>query len=217
MGNNIRLLIVDDHAVVRQGLRMLLTQRYGIDVIAEAGDGATAVALAAELQPDVILMDLVMPGMGGLEAITAIRTAQPRSRIVVLTSLGSESHMAAAVRSGAAGFVSKDSTPDDLVSAIHSVNRGQLAIPAQLMVALAGSTPQGGTAGDKTVLSGRELDVLREVAHGRSNEEIAEALSISVNTVRSHVRKILIKLELENRTQAAIYAYECGLLIPGAS
>lgn len=216
MADPIRLLIVDDHAVVRQGLRMLLTQRYGIEVVGEAGDGETAVTLASQLRPDVILMDLVMSGMDGRAAIELIRADDPRARIVVLTSLGSESHMAAAVQAGAAGFLSKDSSPDELVSTIHRVDRGQLVIPPHMMPALArrrsGIQVQG-----TAVLTGRELDVLRELAHGYSNEEIAEVLFISVNTVRSHVRKILTKLQLENRTQAAIYAYETGLVIPGKS
>lgn len=216
MADPIRLLIVDDHAVVRQGLRMLLTQRYGIEVVGEAGDGKTAVTLASELRPDVILMDLVMPGMDGREAISQIRADDPRARILVLTSLGSESHMAAAVRAGAAGFLSKDSSPDELVNAIQGVHRGQLVIPAHMMAALAGQ-PTGAPAPEPTILTGRELDVLRQLAQGRSNEEIADALFISVNTVRSHVRKILTKLQLENRTQAAIYVYETGLLIPGKS
>lgn len=214
MADPVRLLIVDDHAVVRQGLRMLLTQRYGIEVVGEAGDGETAVALASQLRPDVILMDLVMPGMDGRAAIELIRVNDPRARVVVLTSLGSESHMAAAVQAGAAGFLSKDSSPDELIGAIHGVHRGQLVIPTHMMAALA-----TGAAGRQEMgtdlLSMRELDVLRELAHGRSNEEIADALFISVNTVRSHVRKILTKLQLENRTQAAIYAYETGLIIPG--
>ncbi len=216
MGDPIRLLIVDDHAVVRQGLRMLLTQRYGIEVVGEAGDGAAAVDLAAQLRPGVILMDLVMPGTDGRAAIAAIRANDPRARIVVLTSLGSEGHMAAAVRAGAAGFLSKDSSPDELVSAIHAVYGGQLVIPAHMLAALARG---GGEAHEPetAVLSGRELDVLHELALGHSNEEIAETLFISVNTVRSHVRKILTKLGLENRTQAAIYAYETGLVIPGRS
>ena len=216
MTDPIRLLIVDDHAVVRQGLRMLLTQRYGIEVVGEAGDGETAVTLASELRPDVILMDLVMPGMDGREAISQMRTEDPRARVLVLTSLGSESHMAAAVRAGAAGFLSKDSSPDDLVNAIQGVYRGQLVIPVHMMAALAGQ-PTGTPAPELTILTGRELDVLRQLAQGRSNEEIADALFVSVNTVRSHVRKILTKLQLENRTQAAIYAYETGLLIPGRS
>ena len=215
MPDPIRLLIVDDHAVVRQGLRMLLTQRYGIEVVGEAGDGATAVELAPQLRPDVILMDLMMPGMDGRAAIEAIRANDPRARIVVLTSLGSESHMAAAVQAGASGFLSKDTSPDELINAIHAVNRGQLVIPVHMMVALAGGAAAG-QAQSAALLSSRELDVLHELAHGRSNEEIAEALFISVNTVRSHVRKILTKLQLENRTQAAIYAYETGLMIPGA-
>ncbi len=215
MSDPIRLLIVDDHAVVRQGLRMLLTQRYGIEVVGEAADGAAAVDLAAHLRPDVILMDLVMPGMDGRAAIAAIRAGNPKARIVVLTSLGGESHMAAAVQAGAAGFLSKDSSPDELVSAIHAVNRGQLVIPTHMMAALARGEAQSPKTGS-VALSARELDVLREMARGRSNEEIAKALFISVNTVRSHVRSILTKLNLENRTQAAVYAYESGLLIPGA-
>ncbi len=214
MSDPIRLLIVDDHAVVRQGLRMLLTQRYGIEVVGEAADGVAAMDLAAHLRPDVILMDLVMPGMDGRATIAAIRADNPKARIVVLTSLGGESHMAAAVQAGAAGFLSKDSSPDELISAIHAVNRGQLVIPTHMMAALARDAATAPKMGS-VVLSARELDVLREMARGCSNEEIAKTLFISVNTVRSHVRSILIKLNLKNRTQAAVYAYETGLVIPG--
>ena len=211
----IRLLVVEDHAVVRQGLCSLLTARYGVEVIGEAADGLEAVERAQALRPDVILMDLAMPRMTGLEAILKIRERDPAARILVLTSFGDDAKVSAAIKAGALGFLLKDSSADDLALAIQSVYRGNLSLPqglAQKM--MAGLFGAEADAAPTEELTRRELEVLKCVAQGKSNAEIAQALSISVPTVHSHVHNVLDKLNLSSRTQAALYAVEIGLVIP---
>jgi len=211
----VRVLIVDDHTVVRKGLQSLLSsERYGIEVIGEAGDGVQAVDMALELQPDVILMDLQMPRKSGLEAIQEIIGRKPDLSILVLSSFGEDERVAAALRAGALGFLLKDSTPDELVSAIHAVALGHISLPKELSQSIFGVSREASafpTEGNLTDLTARELDVLRCLADGASNKEIASQLSVSLTTVRTHVSSILRKLGLENRTQAALYAREQGL------
>ena len=211
----IRLLVVEDHAVVRQGLCSLLTAKYGVRVVGEAANGLEAVEKAQALQPDVILMDLAMPHMTGLEAILRIRDKDPKARILVLTSFGDDAKVSAAIKAGALGFLLKDSSADDLALAIKNVYRGNLSLPqglAQKM--MAGLLGGGDEAAPTEELTRRELDVLKCVAQGMSNAEIAQALSISVPTVHSHMHNMLSKLNLSSRTQAALYAVEIGLITP---
>jgi DNA-binding NarL/FixJ family response regulator len=209
MSELIRILIADDHFVVRQGLATLLVPRNGMEVVGAAATGSEAVALAAMLQADVILMDLVMPEMDGVTAIGQIRQQNPAARILVLTSFGEREQVAAAVQAGALGYLLKDSSPDDLFDAIRSVYRGNLHIPQALALELMQPSPP---AARREAFTARELEVLRLLAQGKSNPEIGEALYISTTTVRSHVSSILLKLNVENRTQAAMAAQELRLL-----
>ena len=212
----IRVLVVDDHTVLRKGLCSLLTPRYGIEVIGEAGDGVEAVDQARALQPDVILMDLEMPRKTGLDAILEIRRQNPDARILVLTSFGEDAKVSAAVKAGAMGFLLKDSSLDELVHAIRTVHMGNLQLPQDLArKAMAGLYGLGDSPAPVDQLTRRELDVLKCIARGMSNEEIAGELNITVWTVSSHVHNLLDKLNLSSRTQAALYAVEIGLVAPG--
>jgi len=218
MTDLIRILVADDHLVVRRGLCSLLIPRNGMEVIGEAADGVEAVELAHSLQPDVILMDMLMPRLNGPEAIVEIRKENPDARVLVLTSFGEEDKVGTAIRAGALGYLLKDSSPDELFHAIRSVYRGNLSLPQHLALKLVHEMghPKD-TAPPETALTARELDVLKEIAHGLSNEEIAKKLSIGTTTVRSHVSSLLSKLELSNRTQLALYAVEKGLVERPAS
>ncbi len=205
----IRVLVADDHYVVRQGLVTLLVARNGMQVVGEAATGKEAVELALALQPDVIMMDMSMPEMDGIDAIVRILRQNPAARILVLTSFGEKERVAAAIQAGALGYLLKDSSPDDLLNAIRSVHRGNLVIPRELARELMQPQPPAPSAGQFTQ---RELDVLRLLVQGRSNREIGETLFIGMTTVRSHVSNILIKLNVSNRTQAALIAQERQLV-----
>jgi len=206
----IRVLVVDDHTVVRKGLCALLSSpRYNIEVIGEAGDGAQAVTQARSLRPDVILMDLLMPIKTGLEALPEIRAEDSDAKVLILTSAGDRAQVLAALKAGARGYILKDSAPDELIQAIEAVYAGKLLLPSDLAQKALFAEPDQLTP--PSDLTERELDVLRYLAQGRSNQEIADALDISLYTVRSHVRNILSKLHLANRTQAALYALDSGL------
>ncbi|MFL7893605.1 MAG: response regulator [Anaerolineales bacterium] len=211
---NIRVLVADDHTVVRKGLAALLSaEKYGIEVIGEASNGGEAVQKAEQLKPDVILMDLVMPGKSGIEAIAEIRQMQPRARILVLTSFADDDNVIEAIRAGAYGFLLKDTSPDELVQTIHSVYADKLTIPQELTHVLFGSKgAQVERRKNLDDLTKRELDVLKCIAQGMSNKQIAQTLSIGTTTVRSHVSSMIHKLNLENRTQLAIYAREHDLI-----
>jgi len=208
----VRVLVVDDHAIVRKGICALLATEPGIEVVGEAQDGQTAIVEAARLQPDVILMDLVMPGMDGLEATRHIATYQPEACILVLTSFASLDLILPAIRAGALGYLLKDAGPEELVQAIHQVYRGNSslhpAIARKLLQQVCQPSGQGSQADS---LTEREKEVLQWVAQGKSNQEIADQLTISEATVRTHVSHILAKLELSSRTQAALYALRKGL------
>lgn len=209
MSELIRIVIADDHFIVRQGLAALLVPRNGMEVVGEAATGREAVDLARTLRPDLILMDMVMPELDGPQAIRLIKQDNPAARILVLTSFGESQQIAAAVQAGALGYLLKDSSPDDLLHAIRSVHRGNLVLPQALAAKLMQPQPAAAMVDQ---LTERETDVLRLLAQGLSNQEIAASLSISNTTVRSHVSNILMKLGVSNRTQAALVAQERHLV-----
>ncbi len=212
MNNVIRILIADDHAIVREGLRSLIATEPGMELVGEAADGVEAVTRALLLQPDVILMDMAMPRKDGLTAIREIKQAWPDARILVLTSFAEDDNVFPAIKSGALGYLLKDASPLDLLNAIRSVNRGEASlhptIARKLIRELNQPTDLPPT---RDPLTEREVDVLRLVAQGLSNDEIAGRLTLSERTVRTHVSNILDKLHLANRTQAALYALREGL------
>jgi two-component system, NarL family, response regulator LiaR len=212
MSQTIRVLVADDHVVVRKGIRALLATEPGIDVVGEATDGAEAVHAAAELRPDVILMDIVMPTVDGIEAVRRIMAAQPGSRILMLTSFATDDQIFPALKAGALGYLLKDTGPEDLVQAIRQVHRGESSLHptiARKVLQELSRPPQRPPTPDP--LTEREVEVLRLVAQGRSNQEIARMLVVSEATVRTHVSSILSKLHLASRTQAALYALREGL------
>jgi NarL family two-component system response regulator LiaR len=207
MGEKITILVVDDHTVVRKGLCALLSDgKYGIEVVGEAADGRDAIDKALALNPDVILLDLAMPVMGGLEVIPVIRQGNPEARILVLTSFAEDEQVREAIQSGALGYLMKDASPDELVSTIHNVSLNRMSLPPDLArkVMLGPRKPDANPPA--TLLTDREMDVLRCVARGYSNKQIASELSVSTPTVRTHVSNLLRKLNLENRTQLALFA-----------
>ncbi len=212
MKKPIRILIADDHHIVRKGLKVLLGTEGDLQVVGEAENGAEAVSKAAELQPDVILMDIVMPEMDGIEATRRITADRPESRILVLTSFAADDKVFPAVKAGALGFLLKDSTPEQLIEAIHQVNRGEPSLEPSIARKVLQEL-SGGGAGKPTTdpLTEREMEVLRLIAQGLSNKEIAAKLFVAEWTVRSHVSNILGKLHLASRTQAALFALKSGL------
>ena len=208
----IRVLIVDDHAIVRKGIRALLSESGGFEIVGEAADGREAVAAAAETQPDVILMDLLMPGMDGIEATLRITAQRPGARILVLTSFAADNKLFPAIKAGALGYLLKDSSPEDLLRAIRQVHRGEPALHPTIARKLLQEIAQPvDLPPAPEALTARELAVLRLIAQGLSNQEIADQLSVSEPTVRTHVSRILGKLHLASRTQAALYAVREGL------
>jgi NarL family two-component system response regulator LiaR len=219
----IQVLIVDDHAVVRQGLRTFLelhddASSLPIEVVGEAANGAEAVDRAYHLQPDIVLLDLVMPGMDGIEATAKIIKNNPQTKVIILTSFGEQDRVIPAIRAGAHGYLLKDIHPDDLVCAVRQAYRGQVQLHPQvaekLMTAIAEEEAVPAIRlpeHSPHMLTERELEVLVLIADGLSNQKIAEKLVISEKTVKSHVSSILSKLHLEDRTQAAIYAIKHDL------
>ena len=208
----IRLLIVDDHAIIRAGLQALLQVVPDIEVVGEAINGREAVDLAEKLAPDVILMDLVMPEMDGIQAIRKILSNQPQARILVLTTFSGEDKVFPAIKAGAMGYQLKDSSPQELVEAIREVNRGQASLHsliARKVLDEVLNPPD--LSPTRAPLTQREVEVLRLIAEGLENREIAERLVLSDATVRTHVSNILGKLHLASRTQAALYALREGL------
>ena len=212
MSSRIRVLIADDHAILRKGIRALLGTEPDMEVVGETGDGLETVAQARALRPDVILMDLMMPKMDGIEATRQITAEQPGVRILVLTSFAADDKVFPAIKAGALGYILKDSGPEELVQAIHQVHRGQPSLePAIALKVLheLSHPPQQPATPDP--LTGRELQVLRLLAQAKTNREIADQLVITELTVRTHVSNILSKLHLATRTQAALYALKEGL------
>jgi NarL family two-component system response regulator LiaR len=215
----IRVAIADDHAVVRQGLRTFLELQDDVEVVGEAADGAEAVELVARAEPDVVLLDLVMPRLDGLEAIKQIRARCPATRILVLTSFADDRTVLPAVRAGAAGYLLKDVQPPELVSGIRTVHAGEAllapTVATMLVEQLAAEDGANGAASDRPAgphLTPRELEVLAQLARGRANKAIAFELGVSERTVKTHVSNILAKLGFTDRTQAAVYAVEHGLV-----
>ena len=208
----ISVLIVDDHAVVRQGLRTFLELQEDMEVVGEAGDGEQALAAAARLEPDVILMDLVMPELDGVSAIERLRELAPATRVIVLTSFLDEDKVMPAVRAGAAGYLLKDVQPAELVRAIRMVDRGEALLhPAVAARVLEEVASRGARSERHALLTARELEVLALLARGRANKAIAFDLGVAEKTVKAHVGNILGKLGLSDRTQAALYAVREGL------
>ncbi len=213
----IRLLIADDQALVRGGFRMILDAEADLEVVGEAADGEQAIAMTAALRPDVVLMDVRMPGLDGVEA-TRVIAARGVGRVLMLTTFDLDRLVADAVHAGASGFLLKDVRPDDLVHAVRAVHAGETLLAPAITRRLLQRFTRGrsGEAADRLGrLSPREQEVLRRIAEGRSNEEIATLLHLSPATVKTHVSRLLAKLELRDRIQAVIFAYESGLITPG--
>ena len=208
----IKLLVVDDQNIVRKGIRALLEQVDDIDVIGEASNGEEAVAQAKRLNPDVILMDLMMPKMDGITAIQEIQASQSPARIIALTSFVTEDKVFPAIKAGAMGYLLKDSEPEDLITAIRKVNRGEPSlhpIVAKMVLEELGQSVKQPLTPEP--LTQREVDIIRLVAQGLSNRQIADQLVIGEATVRTHVGNVLNKLHLANRVQATLYALREGL------
>lgn len=207
----IRVMIVDDHLVVRQGLRTFLELNDDIEVAGEAANGRQGVELAAQLRPDVVLMDLMMPEMDGITATRQITALGLGIRVLALTSFAEDDQVIPAIQAGALGYLLKDISPGELVEAIRAAKRGETRLHPDAARKLMERVSQPTPAAGPDELTERELDVVRLVAQGRSNREIAEALVISEKTVKTHVSSILSKLNLADRTQLAIYALKHGL------
>ncbi len=225
VSETIRVLIADDHALLREGLRRILEMEPDLCVVAEAGDGETAVALATKHRPDVVLMDINMPGGGGLAATRTIHSTLPDVNVIVLTIHDDEEYIIELVNAGAKGYMLKDVDPARLIDAIRRVKGGEAFIPPDLMTKVFQqfhrkdegpsnvSHPVQGQAGAHDLLTERELEVLQLIVDGHTNKEIAQALFISEKTVKNHVTNLLRKLDLSDRTQAAVYAIRTGLAV----
>lgn len=224
MKDRIKVLIADDHTIVRKGIRALMITEPDIEVVGEAVNGNEAVSMAEKIHPDVIMMDLVMPEMDGIEAIQSIKENQPEIPILVLTSFATDEKVFPAIKAGASGYLLKDSDPEELVRAIHQVYHGESSLHPKIArmllqeMAAGQSTPDAGhqprPAGQPPTvdpLTEREMEVLKWVARGRNNREIADQLLVAEGTVRTHVSNILSKLHLASRTQASLYALREGL------
>ena len=213
MSENIQILITDDHAIVRKGLRTLVESEPGMEVVGEAADGVEAVFKARSLNPDVILMDMMMPRMDGLEAINEIIRDNPEARILVITSFAEDDKIFPAIKAGALGYLLKDSTPEQLIQAIYAVYNGESSLhPSIALKVIRELNRPSELPPTEEPLTTREVEVLKLVARGLTNQEIAEILVISERTVGNHIGNILNKLHLANRTQAALYALREGLV-----
>jgi two-component system, NarL family, response regulator LiaR len=213
MDNTIRVFIADDHAIVRAGLRALISGKPDMELVGEAVDGEEAVKKVHHLRPDVILMDLMMPRKSGIEAIREIRAADPQACILVLTSFVEDEQVFPAIKAGVLGYILKDSSPEELIESIRCVHRGQSSlhptVARKLLLTFDASTPSEPKA---QILTERELDVVKLVARGLSNQAIADQLFVGEGTVRFHMNNILSKLQLENRIQVVIYALRHDLV-----
>jgi len=219
--NDIRLLVVDDQALIRSGLRMILDAEPGLRVVGEAADGREAVEIGKRIQPDVVLMDVRMPGMDGIEATRRLLAAGlvPEPRVLILTTFDLDEYIYAAIRAGASGFLLKDAPPNELIHAIRVVAAGDAllapAVTRRLIEEFAARPDPEIQPEGMDDLTDREVEVLRSLAAGLSNAEIAEALFVSEATVKTHISHILAKLDLRDRVQAVVIAYESGLVRPG--
>ncbi|MBO0829570.1 MAG: response regulator transcription factor [Streptosporangiales bacterium] len=208
MADRIRVLVVDDHPVVRQGLRVFLDIQDDLQVVGEAADGSEVAALVDELRPDVVLLDLKMPGVDGVETLRLLRDRPDAPRVLVVTSFTDPASVVPAMRAGAAGYVYKDVAPEALAQGIRSVHAGHALLAPDVAALLASAEPRDEGLAD---LTEREREVLAELARGRSNREIARGFVLSEKTVKTHVSNILMKLGVADRTQAALYAQRHGL------
>ncbi len=224
MSMNIRVLLVDDQSLLRLGFRMVLETQPDIEVVGEAGDGAQAVSMTRRLQPDVVLMDVRMPVLDGIQATRQIVASGSAARILVLTTFNLDEYVYAALRAGASGFLLKDVPPADLLTGIRAVAAGDAvvapSVTRRLLDAFAGHLPDPSTRRSPTderlqQLTERERQVLVEVARGHSNHEIAQRLTVSEATVKTHVGRLLTKLGLRDRVQIVVFAYEAGIVHPG--
>ncbi len=210
MDEPIRVLVVDDHAVVREGLRTFLELQDGIEVAGEAADGEEAIEAGGRLRPDVVLMDLVMPTLDGLAAMRALRERVPGARVIVLTSFADDDKLLPALRAGAAGYLLKNAEPQELARAVRAAHAGEALldphVAARLVDALAGEKEP------LDQLTPREREVLQLIGRGFSNKRIAEELQLSEKTVKTHVGHVLAKLGVDDRTQAAVFAVRAGLI-----
>ncbi|MFB7219287.1 response regulator [Streptomyces sp. NPDC056227] len=207
----IRVLLVDDHQVVRRGLRTFLEIQDDIEVVGEAADGAEGVARSEELRPDVVLMDIKMPGTDGIEALRKLRELDNPAKVLIVTSFTEQRTVVPALRAGASGYVYKDVDPEALAGAIRSVHAGHVLLQPEVAGALLAQEDGGPGTGRGSTLTEREREVLGLIADGRSNREIARALVLSEKTVKTHVSNILMKLDLADRTQAALWAVRHGV------
>jgi DNA-binding NarL/FixJ family response regulator len=220
----IRVLLVDDQSLLRMGFRLILEAEPDIEVVGEAADGAGGVSMAAALQPDVVLMDVRMPVMDGIQATEAIVAAGPQSKVLILTTFDLDQYVFAGLRAGASGFLLKDAPPTELLSAIRTVAGGDAVLAPTATRRLIDQfvpllpRPDRRTRRDQLLdgLTDRERSVFAQLAAGRSNREIADDLHLSAGTVKIHVGRILAKLELRDRIQAVVLAYESGLITPGS-
>jgi DNA-binding NarL/FixJ family response regulator len=216
----IRVLLADDQELVRSGFRLILELAEGIEIVGEAADGQEAVSLAKELQPDVVLMDVRMPEVDGIEATRRLRQAGVEARVLVLTTFDLDEYVYSAVRAGASGFLLKDAPREQLVTAVRTIARGEAllapAITQRLIERFVARPRLEEAAPALSELSARELEVLRLIARGLSNAEIASELIVGEATVKTHVARVLHKLDLRDRVQAVVFAYENGLVEPGA-
>jgi two-component system, NarL family, response regulator LiaR len=215
MSEKVTVGLVDDHAIIRQGVRAFMEIQGDLNIVGEAGSGEEAVRLCQEHAPDVLLMDLVMPGMDGVEATRQVKAVSPRTQVIILTSYHDDEHILPAMKAGALSYLLKDVDPAELVKAVRKAARGEVVlhprVAAQVVQALHGVT-RPGAANPLADLSEREMEVLRLVANGLSNTGIADQLCISEKTVKSHVSNILSKLQLADRTQAAVFAWRQGVM-----
>ena len=220
----IRVLLVDDQSLLRMGFRLILEAEPDIEVVGEAGDGASGVSMASALHPDVVLMDVRMPGMDGIKATASIIEAGPASKVLILTTFDLDQYVFAGLKAGASGFMLKDAPPAELLAAIRTVADGEAVLAPtatrRLIDQFAPLLPDPGKQQDRDAmlskLTDRERTVFAELATGRSNREIATELHLSEGTVKIHVGRILTKLGLRDRVQAVVLAYESGLITPGS-
>jgi NarL family two-component system response regulator LiaR len=215
MSDRVRVLLVDDHALVRKGVRLYLESQPDFEIVGEVGSGEAALAMVEDQAPDLVLMDLMMPGMGGVEATRRIKSISPATTIVVLTSSQERDHILPVVSAGASAYVLKDVAPEELVATIRRAASGEVILESRVAAQMISALQTPTVSGNQRVLAeltGREMEVLRLIAEGMTNAQIAHRLFISDKTVKTHVSNILWKLQLADRTQAAVFAWKEGLV-----